>query len=130
LYVEKGANPEILFKNQPDYNSGGNGEMTRTDWIYVMDDGALPEGDMTSVYPLGINVVMARVNGTVHAISGKCPHMACPLFTGTLDGHILTCPCHDWRWDIRTGKFLDAPDIRLSVYHAKSEAGKLFVSFT
>jgi 3-phenylpropionate/trans-cinnamate dioxygenase ferredoxin subunit len=99
-------------------------------WIYVMDDGALPEGEMTPVYPLGINVVMARVSGTVHAISGKCPHMACPLFTGMLDGHVLTCPCHDWRWDIRTGQFLDAPNIRLTVYPAKSEAGKLFVSFT
>ncbi len=97
-------------------------------WTYVMDEARLPEGGMAAVYPLGINVVIARVGGMVYAVSGKCAHMACPLFNGTLEGHILSCPCHDWRFDIRSGRFLDAPEIGLPVYQAKSEAGKLFVS--
>jgi nitrite reductase/ring-hydroxylating ferredoxin subunit len=97
-------------------------------WIYVMDETALPEGGMAPVYPLGINLVLARVGGAVYAVSGKCAHMACPLQGGTLDGLTLTCPCHDWRFDIRTGRFLDAPELGLAVYPAKSEAGKLFVS--
>jgi nitrite reductase/ring-hydroxylating ferredoxin subunit len=97
-------------------------------WTYAMEDGALPEGGIAAVYPLGINVLMARVEGTVYALSGKCAHMACPLFGGTLDGHILTCPCHDWRFDIRTGLFLDAPELGLAALPTKSEAGQLFVS--
>ncbi len=97
-------------------------------WIYVMDESALPEGGIAPVYPLGLNVVIARVDGTFHAVSGKCAHMACPLFIGALDGHILTCACHDWRYDIRTGKFMDAPELGLTVYPVKSEAGKLYVS--
>lgn len=97
-------------------------------WTYVMEEAALLEGGMAPVYPLGINVVIARVGGTVYAVSGKCAHMGCPLFSGTLDGHTLTCQCHDWRFDIRTGRFLDAPELGLTVYHTKSEAGKLFVS--
>lgn len=97
-------------------------------WTYVFEDAALPEGSMQPVYPLGISVVIARVEGTVYAVSGKCAHMACPLFQGTLDGHTLTCGCHDWRYDIRTGRFLDAPELGLAVYPSKSEAGKLFVN--
>jgi 3-phenylpropionate/trans-cinnamate dioxygenase ferredoxin subunit len=97
-------------------------------WIYVMEETALPESGMAPVYPLGINVVIARVDGTVYAIAGKCAHMACPLFSGTLAGHTLTCACHDWRYDIRTGRFIDAPELGLAVYPAKSEAGKLFIS--
>jgi 3-phenylpropionate/trans-cinnamate dioxygenase ferredoxin subunit len=96
-------------------------------WTYVIEETALPEGAMAPVYPLGVNVVIARVNGTVYAIEGKCAHMACPMFMGTLDGHTLTCPCHDWRFDIRTGRFIDAPELGLAVYLVKSEAGKLFV---
>jgi 3-phenylpropionate/trans-cinnamate dioxygenase ferredoxin subunit len=96
-------------------------------WIYVMEETALPEGGMAPVYPLGINVVLARVAGAVYAVSGKCAHMACPLQGGTLDGHTLTCPCHDWRFDIKTGRFFDAPELGLTTYPAKSEAGKLFV---
>jgi nitrite reductase/ring-hydroxylating ferredoxin subunit len=82
---------------------------------------------MAPVYPLGVNVVLARVSGTVHAVSGKCAHMACPLFSGTLDGRTLTCPCHDWRFDVTTGRFLDAPELAVAVYAVRSEGGKLFV---
>ena len=96
-------------------------------WTYVLGDAALLEGNMAPVFPLGVNVVLARVEGAVYAISGKCAHMACPLFTGRLEGHTITCPCHDWRFDVRTGKFLDAPELGVPVYPTKSEAGRVFV---
>jgi nitrite reductase/ring-hydroxylating ferredoxin subunit len=54
--------------------------------------------------------------------------MACPLLMGRLDGYTIACPCHDWRFDIRTGRFLDAPELGLSVYLTKLDAGKLWVS--
>jgi nitrite reductase/ring-hydroxylating ferredoxin subunit len=97
-------------------------------WIYVLDDTTLPEGQMMPSYPMGVNVILARVGGVVYAISGMCVHMACPLFTGKLEGYIITCPCHDWRFDIRTGKFLDAPELGLMIYSAKSEDGRLFIN--
>jgi len=98
------------------------------DWIYVLDDAALLEGQMAPVYPLGVNLVLVRVGGVVYAVSGKCAHMACPLFTGKLDGYTITCPCHDWRFDVRTGKFLDAPELGISSYSTKSEEGRVFVN--
>jgi nitrite reductase/ring-hydroxylating ferredoxin subunit len=96
-------------------------------WIYVMDETALPEGGMAPVFPLGVNIVVARVDGAIYAVSGKCAHMGCPLSAGVLDRHILSCGCHDWRFDLRTGRFVDAPELGLTVYHTKSDAGKLFV---
>jgi 3-phenylpropionate/trans-cinnamate dioxygenase ferredoxin subunit len=97
-------------------------------WTPVLDESALPEGQMAPVYPLGVNVLLARVGGAVYAISGKCAHMACPLFMGRLEGYTIVCPCHDWRFDVRTGKFLNAPEIGLTVYVTKLEAGKILVS--
>ena len=102
--------------------------MAEMDWVYVMDDASLPEGAMVPVYPLGVNVVVARVRGTVYALEGKCAHMGCPLFCGNLEGHVLTCPCHDWRFDIQTGEFIDAPELKLKVYPARAVNGRLFVS--
>jgi nitrite reductase/ring-hydroxylating ferredoxin subunit len=67
-------------------------------------------------YAAGVNVVRARVEGTVYALSGSCAHMACPLSLGTLDGYTLMCACHDWRFDVRTGQFLDAPEIGVPTY--------------
>ena len=97
-------------------------------WTSVLDDSALPEGQMAPVYPLGVNVVLARVGGAVYAVSGKCAHMACPLFMGRLEGYTIVCPCHDWRFDVRTGRFLNAPELGLTVYPTKLDAGKLFVN--
>jgi nitrite reductase/ring-hydroxylating ferredoxin subunit len=98
------------------------------DWTYALDDAALLEGSMAPVYPLGVNILLARVGGAVYALSGKCAHMACPLFTGRLEGYTIVCPCHDWRFDVRTGRFLNAPELGLTVYSTKLEAGKLFVN--
>ena len=99
-------------------------------WIPVLDDGEMHEGNLAAVYPLGINIVMARFMGKVYALEGKCVHMGCPLASGTLDGAILTCPCHDWRFNIQTGEFLDAAELRLSTYPIRTENGKLLVGLT
>ena len=101
--------------------------MSEPGWIDVLDDATLQEGRMAAAYPLGVNVVLARVGGAVYAVSGRCAHMACPLFAGKLEGYTITCPCHDWRFDVRTGAFLDAPELSLPVYPTRSEAGRLFV---
>ena len=67
-------------------------------WIYAVDEAALPEGSVAPVYPSGVNVVLARADGRVYAVSGACAHMACPLSLGSMKGHTLTCACHDWRF--------------------------------
>lgn len=96
-------------------------------WIAVMEDAALGEGEMRAVYPLGVNLVVARVGGQVYAMSGACPHLGCPLFTGSLAGGILTCPCHDWRFDARTGEFLDGRELHLTMFPVKTDGGRLLV---
>jgi len=104
--------------------------MAVNDWIYVTDESDLSEGKMMPVYPLGVHVLLARVDNAIYALSGKCLHMACPLFTGTLEGTTLICPCHDWRYNIKTGEFLDATELCLEKYQIKSEDGKLFITLT
>ena len=85
--------------------------MAGAGWIYAMDEAALPEGGMASAYPRRVHILLTRVGGDVYAVSGKCAHMACPLVAGFLEGPTLTCPCHDWRFDVRSGQFLDEPEL-------------------
>jgi len=87
----------------------------------------LPENRPHAVFPLGLPVLLVRRGAEVYALENRCAHMGCPLSGGTLDGNTLTCPCHDWRFDIRDGKFLDAPEIGLKVYRAEIRGGKVFV---
>jgi nitrite reductase/ring-hydroxylating ferredoxin subunit len=110
--------------------SGKTGDRSSSspNWTYALENTILQEGRMTPVYPLGVNVLLVRVGDAIYAVSGKCAHMACPLSAGRLEGYTVVCGCHDWRFDVRTGKFLDAPELGLTVYSTMLDAGKLFVN--
>lgn len=55
-------------------------------------------------------VLLAKVNGEVHALSPKCTHYGAPLAKGVLtpDGR-LTCPWHGACFNVKTGDIEDAP---------------------
>jgi len=100
-------------------------------WVRVMKADALHNGSMAAVFPKGLPVLLVRgADGETHALANKCPHMGCPLARGRLDGNILQCPCHDWRFDIRTGAFLDAPEISLPRYEWKIADGDVHIKLT
>lgn len=110
------------------------GEIKKVDIIYAMGKmteiselDALPDGKMRAVFPRGLPVLLARKGAEVFALENRCAHMGCPLAGGKLDGYTLQCPCHDWKFDIRDGKFLDAPELSLKTYAVKTMTGKIFL---
>ena len=96
-------------------------------WIFALDEEQLPEGRITAVYPKGVALLLIKTVGEIFAIANKCAHMACSLVGGTLEGHTLQCPCHGWQFDIRTGEFVVAKEIKIPVYEWKLQDGKIFV---
>ncbi len=83
---------------------------------------------MATAFPKGLPVLLIKKEGQIFAVSNKCAHMACALSGGSLFGFMLKCPCHDWLYDIRTGEFFNAPEIRLPVFESKVEDGKIFIN--
>ncbi len=51
-------------------------------------------------------VVVFKVGGEHFAVDNLCPHRKAPLSAGEVSGHIVTCPWHGARFDLRTGKGL------------------------
>lgn len=101
--------------------------MSESLWVATVDEAKVGDGACVAVYPKGLSVLLARVDGDVYAVANKCAHMACPLEGGRLEGAVLTCPCHDWRFDLRSGAFLDAPELALATYPVKVEGGTVHV---
>jgi nitrite reductase (NADH) small subunit len=48
-------------------------------------------------------VAVFNVAGQFHAVDNICPHRGGPLGEGVIDGHVVTCPWHGWRFDVTTG---------------------------
>jgi len=72
---------------------------------------ALPLEDLAST-PLRVwrhgeeQILLVRTGGEVFAVDNRCPHEGYPLHTGTLAGCALTCPWHNWKFDVRDGSCL------------------------
>lgn len=64
----------------------------------------IAEGKPERVEIEGTGVLIARVGNSFYAMGDKCTHMGCSLSEGTLEGTIITCPCHGSKFDITNGQ--------------------------
>jgi len=96
-------------------------------WVRVADEGEVPDGGVLPVYPSGLGLLLVKVGDAFYAIANRCAHMACPLESGARDEYLITCPCHDWRFDVRTGAFAAAPEITIPTYPVRVDGGEVFV---
>ena len=53
--------------------------------------------------------VLVRVDGSVHALGGVCPHQGADLSEGIVERGILWCPIHSSGFDCRTGAATHPP---------------------
>ncbi len=60
--------------------------------------------------PWGIYAIYLT-DGVPRASQAFCPHLEAPIFEGTVSQGTITCPWHQWRFDLTTGNCLDAPGL-------------------
>ena len=72
-------------------------------------------------------LALFRVGDAFHAIDNACPHMAGPLGAGRLEGHVVVCPIHYWRIDVRTGASPTNEHVRVRVYEVRVDDGWIWV---
>jgi nitrite reductase/ring-hydroxylating ferredoxin subunit len=96
-------------------------------WVPVLGLDKLQEGSMKLVDAEGLHVLLVKVSGQIFAIDNRCPHMSCGFSGGSLDGYVIICPCHDWRFDLRTGEYEEIKEMKLVKYEWKVESGKIWI---
>jgi len=57
----------------------------------------------------GRPLLLVKLDGQVYAYENRCAHRGLPVGNGRLEGYVLTCPVHEWQYDVRTGKGIN-PD--------------------
>jgi nitrite reductase/ring-hydroxylating ferredoxin subunit len=68
-----------------------------------------PAGMMKKVSCAGEDVLITNLDGKLFAIANSCTHEGGPLDEGELDSHTVTCPWHGGKFDVTSGKVLEAP---------------------
>ena len=62
----------------------------------------------------------------VFAASNTCPHRGGPLVEGIVHGQSVTCPLHNWVFDLNTGQ-AKGEDGRIATYPVRIEAGRILL---
>ena len=98
--------------------------------VRVADVGDVPPGEARVVDVGGRMLALCNVDGTFYAIDNVCPHRGGPLGEGDLDGRVLTCPWHAWRWDVITGGNVNNPALNLGCFPVSVEGQGIFVDLS
>jgi nitrite reductase (NADH) small subunit len=95
--------------------------------IRVAGVGEIEPGEGRVVDAAGRAVALFNVEGHYYAIDNTCPHRGGPLGDGDLEGAVVACPWHAWRWDVRTGANTNNPAVKLASYPVTEESGGIFI---
>ena len=73
-------------------------------------------------------VVLLHVDGQFYCVDDVCTHDGGPLGEGELSGHLIACPRHGAKFDIRTGAAVTMPATEATVVHeVKVEGDEVWV---
>jgi nitrite reductase/ring-hydroxylating ferredoxin subunit len=76
----------------------------------------------------GRDLVLVNADGELYALDNRCPHLGGPLNRGRIEGRVVICPWHGWRWDAKSGRAVwPSVDWRAVSYPVVVEAGQVLV---
>lgn len=65
----------------------------------------------------------------VFAASDTCPHKAGPLSEGIVHDQSITCPLHNWVFDLNTGQ-AQGEDGQIATYPVRIQEGRILIDGT
>jgi len=75
----------------------------------------------------GRTLALFNVDGRFYAIDNVCLHRGGPLGEGDLEGTIVRCPWHAWRWDVTSGANVNNPAVKMACFPVTVDDGALLV---
>ena len=97
-----------------------------SNWIDVCDADELDDEDVMRFDHAGQTYAVYRAAERVYATDGHCTHERVHLCDGLVMDHVIECPKHNGRFDIRDGRALGAPAcVNLKTHPARIEAGRI-----
>lgn len=99
-----------------------------TQWLDAAAFNDIEDEDVMRFDHEGRTFAIYRIEDNVFASDGLCTHEHVHLADGLVMGHVIECPKHNGRFDVRDGRPLCAPVCeQLRTYPAKVEGGRIFI---
>ena len=96
-------------------------------WVKACNSDQVPEGSALRISLNDQPVGIFNGGGTFYAGSSVCPHAKAWLDEGKVEGKIVTCPKHGWRWDLAQGKAVDNSGYLYQTYPLEKRGNELWI---
>jgi len=97
----------------------------QADWHVVAPMDTVVEGQVSYFAADGRNVFVYRSGEVLRVYDSRCPHQVTNIPHLALEGSRLTCPKHNWAFDIATGECVEKGDRPLRQFQHRVEADRL-----
>ena len=78
---------------------------------------------------LGCVALFRTDEAEVFATAGTCSHKGGPLNEGIVHGQSVTCPLHNWVFDLKTGQ-AQGEEGAIATFPARVEGGRILIDAT
>lgn len=100
------------------------------EYVRVCRSGQVADEMVRRFFANGVEVAVARWEGTVYITSNYCTHLDCMLSSGKVTDDGLLCSCHGSVFDFETGEPISPPATKpIRLYPSREENGEIFVGF-
>lgn len=89
-----------------------------------------PQGARVVRTPQGCIAVFRTAGDRVFALNDRCPHKGGPLSEGIVHGEAVTCPLHNWVFDMNSGQAQGADEGAVATFPARVEGGRVFLDLS
>jgi nitrite reductase (NADH) small subunit len=63
----------------------------------------------------------------LYAIDNICPHRGAPLHDGMIDDGAVSCPWHQWQFQLSDGICRNIPKVRIATYPVEVREGAIWI---
>lgn len=89
----------------------------------------LPAGGRKLVFtPSGETILVLNVDGVYYALENSCPHAGASMASGSCAGHVLSCPAHGLRFDVRNGQCTASETMKIPLFEVICTDGLLWIN--
>lgn len=115
----------ILDMDIPEFNLEAMSQIP--EWHDVAAEADIPLGKTVRLEIEERGLFIHQGEDGLHVYDSRCPHQTTNIPELALDGTTLTCPKHEWKFDITTGECIDKGNHPLKQLDARFEGGRLLV---
>jgi len=113
----------ILAMDLPDFQPGAMGAVG--EWHDVMATKGVKDGETQRLECDGRGLFIHRAGKEWRVYDSRCPHQTTNIPHLAIEGTTLTCPKHQWAFDIRTGDCIKKGNSPLKQWPSKVVKGRL-----